>query len=311
MSEQEAVRGFLGSLEVGEPRCFEGLALYPIRRSASVSFACLTLDEAIARGTLHVGEVGTGRVPELLLSNEGDERVFLLDGEELVGAMQNRILNTSLLVERHSRLTAPVSCVEHGRWQYRAARAMRPGSVSHPGLRSEKAAQVHENLHAHGAYAADQPKIWRNVEHKLSSLGADSPSEALAAGFVHHRRSLERYAAHLPCPEGAIGVAAAIAGRLACADLFATPTLLARLWEKLVASYALDAIDAQDGPAGHAAAAEVTRMLGLPDDAVLEAFPAPGLGSDVRLRSARASGSALVVEGVVVHAELFAPVALE
>jgi transposase len=37
-----------------------------------------------------------GSVPDLLVENSGDTRVLFLEGEELVGAKQNRILNTSV-----------------------------------------------------------------------------------------------------------------------------------------------------------------------------------------------------------------------
>ena len=43
-----------------------------------------------------------------------DSRVLLYDGEELVGAKQNRILNVSVLVEAKSTLRIPVSRVEQG-----------------------------------------------------------------------------------------------------------------------------------------------------------------------------------------------------
>jgi hypothetical protein len=306
MNDQDHVRRFLGSLTVGEPLRFKGLALYPIQGGGTSPFACLTLDEAVARGSLHVGEVGAGTVPELLLSNEGDDRVFLLDGEELVGAKQNRILNTSLLVGGRARLTVPVSCVERGRWAFTSGRGMRASHLSHPSLRGEKAAQVRASLRTHGSYASDQAEVWRHVERKLLSLGAVSDSSSLEDGFVRHRESLEEYAARLPCPDGAHGVAAAIAGRAACADLFAVPTLLARLWDKLVASYALDAVDAPRRAAEPPAPAAIARMLSLREDALLEAFAAPGLGANVRVRGDRVTGSALVVDGAVVHAELFA-----
>jgi hypothetical protein len=73
MNDQDHVRRFLGSLTLGEPLCFKGLALYPIQGGGTSPFACLTLDAAVARGSLHVGEVGAGTVPELLLSNEADD----------------------------------------------------------------------------------------------------------------------------------------------------------------------------------------------------------------------------------------------
>ncbi len=53
----------------------------------------LTLDEALAAKTATVTEVSeSGSVPELYFQNEGDLPVLLLDGEELVGAKQNRVL---------------------------------------------------------------------------------------------------------------------------------------------------------------------------------------------------------------------------
>ena len=36
-----------------------------------------------------------GSVPELRVVNKGDARILVLDGEELRGAKQNRVLNTT------------------------------------------------------------------------------------------------------------------------------------------------------------------------------------------------------------------------
>ena len=78
--------------------------------------------DALALGTVQIGETSeAGRVPELRVLNHGDRAVFLLDGEELIGAKQNRVLNLSILVPPHSESTIPVSCVESGRWSRRSA----------------------------------------------------------------------------------------------------------------------------------------------------------------------------------------------
>jgi len=58
--------------------------------------------------------MNVGSVPDLLVDNRGDVRVLFLEGEELIGAKQNRILNTSVLVPAHSKIKIPVSCVEPG-----------------------------------------------------------------------------------------------------------------------------------------------------------------------------------------------------
>jgi hypothetical protein len=61
----------------------------------------------------HITEVSeAGTVPFLTVANETDRPLLLLDGEELIGVKQNRILNTTVLVTAHTDVTIPVSCVE-------------------------------------------------------------------------------------------------------------------------------------------------------------------------------------------------------
>lgn len=59
-----------------------------------------------------------GLSPDLFLENISNHKIILLDGEELIGAKQNRILNTTVLVDKQTKLNIPVSCVEAGRWNY-------------------------------------------------------------------------------------------------------------------------------------------------------------------------------------------------
>ena len=43
----------------------------------------------------------------------------MIDSDEITGAMQNRIINDTLLVPAQSTLKIPVSCTEHGRWHFK------------------------------------------------------------------------------------------------------------------------------------------------------------------------------------------------
>ncbi len=103
--------------ELGEPRSFAGLTILPLYpQSSSVEY--IGLDEAVARG-LEILEVDEhGVVEELHVQNSLDELVLLYEGEELVGAKQNRIVEWTILAEAQSKLTVPVHCVERGRWAY-------------------------------------------------------------------------------------------------------------------------------------------------------------------------------------------------
>ena len=52
----------------------------------------LLSDEGIGSGSVTVEEVSEGgSVPNLLVENKGDIRILFIEGEELVGAKQNRV----------------------------------------------------------------------------------------------------------------------------------------------------------------------------------------------------------------------------
>src|SRR5205085_2747229 len=79
--------------------------------SSSLSFG-----QAIGLGVT-VKELDTGAsVNDLLVLNPADKNVLLYEGEEVLGAQQNRTFDVSILVAAGSRVQVPVSCVEHGRW---------------------------------------------------------------------------------------------------------------------------------------------------------------------------------------------------
>ena len=80
----------------------------------------------------------SGSVPELRITNNLDERVLLIDGQELIGAKQNRILNTDVLVSAKKSLNLPVSCVEQGRWGY--GTSLRPPTPPPPGASTDELA---------------------------------------------------------------------------------------------------------------------------------------------------------------------------
>src|SRR5438094_15452 len=84
--------------ELGEPRSFGGLTILPLYPQRS-SVEYIGLDEAVARG-LEILEVDEhGVVEELHVKNPLDELVLLYEGEELVGAKQNRIVEWTILAE--------------------------------------------------------------------------------------------------------------------------------------------------------------------------------------------------------------------
>ena len=113
------IKNYLEQLKVGRKQSYKNLALYTLLSTYSLDLEYLLLDEALNENLIEIVEKDSGgSVPELRVMNKSPKMILLLDGEELVGAKQNRIVNTTILIQKNSTVVIPVSCVEHGRWSY-------------------------------------------------------------------------------------------------------------------------------------------------------------------------------------------------
>src|SRR5207249_2011518 len=151
-----------------------------------------TLDEALAAESMEITETSEGgSVPLLKLLNRGDEPVFLMAGEQLVGAKQNRILNASILAAARGELTIPVSCVEAGRWRYSSPKFASPGTMSHGKLRTLLSRHVHDSAARGAGAVSKQGEVWDEVGRKLQCLGSFSPSDALQQTYEDFKSRLD------------------------------------------------------------------------------------------------------------------------
>jgi ARG and Rhodanese-Phosphatase-superfamily-associated Protein domain len=112
--------------------------------------------------------------------------VLLLDGEELIGAKQNRVLNTTVLIAAHSHLTIPVSCVEQGRWAYKSARFAVSNASLYASVRALKAEKVTAYLRATGKHTSDQFEIWKGVSFMAAAHEVQSPTGAMSDFYARH-----------------------------------------------------------------------------------------------------------------------------
>jgi len=110
------ITDFISGIDFGEVQDFKNLQIIPLFIEGEEGPVYLTLKEALEKRLPVVKEVSAeASVPELKVINNADVPVFLMDGEELAGAKQNRVLNTSILLKKKSELIIPVSCTEQGR----------------------------------------------------------------------------------------------------------------------------------------------------------------------------------------------------
>jgi len=240
-------------------------------------------------------------MPELALDNRCDLPLLLLDGEELIDAKQNRILNLSVLAPAGKRIGIPVSCVEVGRCHAESAAFRSAGRAHYAGGRARKAAQVSESLRGDSSRRSDQSAVWADISAKSARMDVASPTGAAAALYDTRRASLDEYlSAFAPVP-AQLGALFTLNGQVLELDLFDSAQTLAALLPKLVESSALDAVDAGQADGRNSDRAAAQRFLDRVTEAELQRFPAIGEGEDLRLVSPAVAGGALLAEARLVH----------
>lgn len=298
---------YLETLATDAKQSHGNLAVFPLLSDAAVSLAYLTLDEALTRETVEVAEVDDGgEVSRLKVINRSDLPVLILDGEELVGAKQNRIANTTILIAAGSVTIIPVSCVEQGRWTYRTNRFYSEKRMMTSRMRASKAVDVQECLSMRAEFDADQGAVWRNIRDMADRHNVTSRSGAMADIYEKKRPAVADYRKHFDCLERQVGAIFAIAGKVVGLESFGKAVTFAGFFDKIVESYALDAIDdfAERKPDALTAEDAGRFVKGLLACCV-STFPSVGLGTDCRLESEAANGLALVVDDRLLHLSAF------
>ena len=293
-------------LRVGDPDVVGSLAVFPIfGPPANLSYAAFA--QARTAGLqIKERDDGGASVNDLVVSNPTALDVLLYEGEEVLGAQQNRTFDVSVLVPARGTLTVPVSCVEAGRWDgSRHTEAFTPApQAAYPALRRMKNAQARDRAAAGGEARADQSAVWNEVASKRSRHSAASATGAMHDVFEHRRGRLSEMVEQIHIRDGQCGALVATGGRLDVLDHVSRPDVFAVLHAPLVQGYALDALEHRGSSVptvsdaqlwlDHTLTASVTEQDGI------------GMGRDVRFEGPGAAGAGLVAGMELVQLTAFA-----
>lgn len=300
-SPRDAIARLISSLRLEKPRSHHALTLVPLAVHGDVATAVRSLSEGLKDGTVRVTEIGEGSVNELSVENTGKQPVFIMAGQILVGARQNRVLQNDLLLPPNSgRIAVGAFCVQHGRWQYSGKDKAFHKSDNVSNLSVRQVARERK----------EQGQVWTAVAGTQRAVGAANESSDLDQVYATEKvkdesrgylEAFEDLPTRLPEMHG---VAVLVRGHLLAVDLFGSRRLLRSLWSPLLASYVLEAVspgvtrdgdplDLAQGILDRAARSEATRQA------------TPGAGVLVELKATGLSGSALLAASQVLHLEAF------
>lgn len=281
------------NLKAAEPVFLRNLKIYPIKGDNGNGFTLTTIEEAINAGDAEFRELDTPDVNEILFINRGNTPVLMLDGDEITGALQNRIISKSDIAEPNSTHRISVICAEENRWD--EIGGFKTGYCSYPGLRAllTKSRQTKGDM---------QKAIWKEIQRKMTVTKTRSATSSMHDIFENLAEEINRYIEDFQSlNHNTIGLIGTTGNRILGCDIFQNPKIYQKCETKLVRSYALDAIEYLHKENGHL---EVEKFLNA-TLAALNKNESKTKTQNITIKADGLLGQATVYQNSIVHLSAF------
>ena len=270
-----------GEWRLLEPITYENLTVFPVVASSGYDTSgFVTLEEGLSSGDVIVREQGSeglvrdrdgirptvsysggASVNQLVLINRSKKPLLLLAGELVSGGKQDRVIGKDRIVPVGAEpLPLNVFCVEHGRWssgsQFTAAKTIVHPSVREQAAVTQKQSDVWASVTAGtvAPRAAGTPAPAVPPAALAEAVEVDAPTQSYAKIYGSRRvapsvdamvdevqRRFRKETSGIK-GERVVGVVIAYGGEVAWSDIFASYELFDQYWNKLLRSYAVEAV---------------------------------------------------------------------
>ena len=218
-------------IELLEPQVHENLAIIPLK-TERLYIDVLTLKKGLELGLAEVKECEHSQVNTLIVKNHAVTPLILIDGEEVVGGDQNRIVNATILIDASSEMKIPVSCTEQGRWGY-IDEFKQSDYIANYNTRRAKE-------YASRSSASYQDVIWTSIKKLEFENSFASHTSAMEESYenlkVDHNKIVKEFKI-IPEQNGVLII---VDGEIKGFELFLNPEIYREFHEKILKSYLID-----------------------------------------------------------------------
>ena len=293
-------------VQILESKKSKAISVVQFRTAEQDTFDFKSASYAIKNKLIEVKEVSeSGSVNDLFVINYSDYYVFFMDGDILKGAKQNRVLNTSVLLKPHSKITIPVSCVEAGRWRYSSSKFDVEENYSAPALlRFSKAKKVSRNLEERKMFDADQREVWKNVEKVSDFNEVSSETSNLSDIYYSKEEDLNSDIKDFDVNKEANGIAVFVNGRLSGIDIFNRKDIYEEYFTKILNGVAMETRYSKDKGEGldeDKAVEKFQEFFKNIDSAAKKEYNAVGAGTEKRFAAKDITGFELLYNDDLIH----------
>ena len=296
------INGTKISIELLDSQKYENVEAIPIKSDFFGKKDFLTLKKGYEMGLVEIKELENSTVNTVLCKNDSVAPLILIDGDEITGAMQNRIINDTLLIPAKSTINIPVSCTEHGRWHTKGegaeSRTFKPSlySANHS-TRSRKSRASYEERDYQG-------EVWDSISEFESRSNFKSMTSALNDSYENLKDKQNDYLSKFHIEDGQNGVIFIVNGEVKGLELFYNHSIYKQYHEKLCRSYIIEAI-VEKKSVDNIDRLELMKVLENISQSEFKSKKSIGLGDNLKFSNDFGSGSGLVWEDELIHMTFF------
>ena len=218
-------------IELLTPQVHENIAIIPLKTERTYT-DILTLKKGLELGLVRVKECDVSQVNTLIVGNYSVNPLILVDGDEVVGGDQNRIVNATILIEAKSSMKVPVSCTEQGRWAYKSEFKQSNYIANYKTRRAKEYASRKSESY--------QNVIWSSINALEVENSFSSDTSAMEESYEHLKVDHNQIIKEFEIVEGQTGVLVIVNGEIKGFELFLNPEIYREYHEKILKSYLID-----------------------------------------------------------------------
>lgn len=269
------------------------------------TFDYVSLGTAAKEKMIELLELKEGAsVNDILVVNHSDKYVFMMDGDIIEGAKQNRVINTSILLAPKVKTKIHVSCVEQGRWYHVSDLFMPSDYVAPANMRQVKNEDVFSSLKRQSKAYAHQGRVWDKVSENLHVQDIKSETSNLSDAMNSKQEEFTIFADNFKADDHVNGLAFFNDNKFVGLDLFNSSKVYKEYFPKILKGAAMQFSYLKE-PTKKVDEAELKyRFLETMDKIeTLErnSFNGVGVGTEERFESDKLNGFQLMFENKIIH----------
>ena len=281
----------LKHLSLAERQNYENMTVVPILSDTNTPFDVLDLKEGLKMGLVKIEECDNSNIEQVKLKNNSVSPLILLDGEEIAGSLQNRIVAQTMIIPPKSEMEIPVNCSEKGRNEYKS-KFQYSDYIANSNTRRKKAYNKNNPL---------QEVVWNSIDDLETDKNTFSKTKALRDSYEKNKYDIDSYLKHFKMENNQIGVICIVENKVGL-EIFNNHSLYEKYNEMLLRSYIIDSSNKEKINISNN---ELENILSSIDANSFIKKEAVDLGKYYKISNSYGNGHILIYKNNMVHASFF------